>query len=820
MPTDLQQGLSDGGLSLFVGQTATGRVRRELSILEARVIRAFPTLQLYEVSAAGSRFFATSGGTSTGHGVSNPVAYGAGSPVIVAVDPSSPSTGHAFILGGVATAVGHGWESGRRKLTDKIVSGTSLLRLATETHYGRVSFPSFGGGSIQGMVDGDWLVLTESGSGGIGVEYGRVWIGGGPMNGLFFYPDSQTTKITGLNLQYMTAAQEDLDRVFGNQTELVRRRCWTLREAEEEREPRELEVAGLVHHGRQRFLAVPDKGEFDRPGSGKLRLHGDDNDDERLSGDEVQSKLLGPERDGKGGLIDENDRARPALFHEFIGADGSWVLSSASSVTLQKYVGIPVPTEILEESPERDPDDEEDEDEDPPLYPEAEDEDLALRGYRGGHCGKRYRQRDASVVVGDPLDSVVLAVQQIEARVNYLARQGFDLLDKEWVTKPLRRGLTEPEEGDDPDERPSLQHGWRFGRWRCMPRVLSMPISSGKSKNFYIGRSVITITDDGSIVLQDAYNASITMSKGDIILQAPGNIVGIAGNDAYLLGGNQAGIQGRNHVEVISAEGGSTIRSRQPLAVSSDGMALAPSGDSNDFAISVGGRITLSGSDMRFVSAGGAHFSLGNPLSWEVGRGSASSTGFIGSTFVINWRESEVAMSIGPEYSYLPSLSTGRITSGSIRRQAVTDGDRPAREMSERYSDFIRSSAATQPLSEEEVQQLQQSRGRGSSSVEVPEPSWATFLRVSLELDEDFVDDDDRDVSPSIFPVGLPASWRVKRLVIDDRAGGGASPTGFINYLTGGYYKGAEEYPEIETVGLRDGWFGLYQHGAGLEDDE
>lgn len=794
---DIQQS-QQGPLSIFSGQQATGRSSGPLLVHEGRVIRAFPGMQLYEVVVGNSRIMAGYAGASTGQGVSNPVSFGVGSRVLVAADLDNPDVSRSFIICATPRPVGHGFDHGRRSLTDVPLSGTSIIRPATGNRLSRLLHPNLGGSCIQGVVDGDWLVLSESGTGGLGVEYFRIWVGGGPMNGLWFYPDAQTTKLAGLNFQFLTAGQEDLDRVLGNQTERVRRRVYTIQEAEEEREPRELSVTGLIHSGHQHFFGPADAGEFDRPGSG---TYADDADDDG-SGQQVEP--------------DEDDTARPTLHHYHVGLDGAIVISSATSVTLQKYIGIPMPTEIIEGAPVRDPEPEDPPDAPTDVYPKAVDDTQTLRGREGGHCGVRYTQRDASIVSGNPLDSVVLAVQQVEARVNYVARQGFDLLDKEWVTKGRDKKVYEH----------NLQHGWRFGEWLCMPRVVAVPISAGRSRNIYVGRSIITILDDGSIVLQDAFNSSITMSKGSIILQAPEDIIAIAGGDTYMLAGKNAGVQGRNAVEVISAEGSLSLRSSGAVGVQAPGMDVdTPDQDEEqaEFVLSVRGKVALEGRDMLFRSRGGLHLEMEDPLSWRLGGSTGVyGEGFIGSTISARFGGDNTLM-LGDGGSYIPNLSVGSLVAGKQTRASTGRISSLAGETLGRFVSYIEGKFADfgfdQPDFDDEDREDLAAAGSVVSPKVIPEPSWLTYYRINHELDQPeagLAVVPDQPSPSAAFPVGIPSAWQVRRIAVNDSPdeAEGERPTGFIDYATGGYSVGATSYPRLEDAPFAPAYYGLQQQAA------
>jgi len=71
---------------------------------------------------------------------------------------------------------------------------------------------------------------------------------------------------------------------------------------------------------------------------------------------------------------------------------------------------------------------------------------------------------------------------------------------------------------------------------------------------YYEGEAGIDITEDGSVVITDAYNSEITMTGGNITFSAAGNIFLRSGKSVITLAGNDIIAKAENNVEVSSSE--------------------------------------------------------------------------------------------------------------------------------------------------------------------------------------------------------------------------------------------------------------------------
>lgn len=791
-----------GGLRLITNNAPRPEANKPgpFVIMDGVVTAAFPSLQLYEIATQSGRVMASSSGTGAGMAAGTPTAYAVGDDVTISVDLRQPSAHMNRVIGGAARGVGLDYQYQNRTLSYPQVVGygqnlySSLVDLYLQAEEAQKRTPSHGYHATKDLLSTDWTVLTQLMAGGLGVEMFRTWLAAGPMNGIYFFHPHQLTRLCAMNYQFMTAGQEDLDRVVGDYVEQVSRRVYTTDEAIREKGPRELGVSGIVHGGRQRFLAAYDDSTPEFTQEPVVAVDEDGNEV-----DTGQTQVV--ENSGE-------ETARTALFHEYVGLDGSWTLSSVASITLQKYVGINIPIEKLHERPDvPETDAEQDAEQDADAASRPLDLGPArynpMRGDDGGHDDiGQVPIRNPRPPADQPVDGIVQALHAVEARVNYMARVGFERMTKEWYNGLNNEAIY----GE------SLQHGWQVGQWKCLPRVVPLKLSKQTERKFYVGHAVITITDDGGILLQDAYNSSISMSGGDITLQAPGNITAIAGGNAYMLAGNDAGLQGRNAVEVVSAEGRLTLSSRGgPIRVDSGGFDLDTSasvprtllspagGGAPPFVVSATGVVALQGSGVYVnAAAGDIMLEAQGVLAWRAGGGE----GALGATISMRSPTGDDLV-LGTEFSYIPRLLSNRLSYQVLQHQSsgasvpvgerfstpILDGfhEHLERVLGQSKDDLFSEAAAVDTFLDEDDTELQ--LAATDYEVIIPEPSYLTYQRFNGMLDGD-----------DEFPIGQPTGWTVRRVEQD---------TGFVDYSYGGIRPALEitGFAALETANIIGNYF-------------
>jgi len=94
------------------------------------------------------------------------------------------------------------------------------------------------------------------------------------------------------------------------------------------------------------------------------------------------------------------------------------------------------------------------------------------------------------------------------------------------------------------------------GMWKNMPQTVRLAIApTGESKRVYWGRALITITEDGSIVMQDAHGSSIMLSGGNIYLSANHDVISVAGRNKLDVAGRDMGQRAGRHLDLAANEG-------------------------------------------------------------------------------------------------------------------------------------------------------------------------------------------------------------------------------------------------------------------------
>ncbi len=336
------------------------------------------------------------------------------------------------------------------------------------------------------LVNGEWGMFSPHGlGGGVGVELFRSFVQGGPMSGLWCWHDTQLTRLAGLNFEFRTLAQDDYDRVLGNVLVQSRSRVFYPSEALQDLLPRELELQGAVHGGRQRFVAP-----------------------------------AGP-----------RGTSRPALFHEHIATDGSYRLTSARSVVIERYCGIQVPEESVAA------------DDDQPLNDQPLDTP---------------ELRETAVTTPRPT---------LHGRAGGLAwvQQSIDLIES---LTAKGRGAVERLPGQWPIQQQvagvptdCFHTTYTPGMWRRQPQSFEITIDPiEKERTFYVGRSSVTLLPDGSVVIEDASHSQIVMSGGSIMLSCPNDIVLAPGRNLVAIAGSDICLRANRHLDACANEGRMSLK--------------------------------------------------------------------------------------------------------------------------------------------------------------------------------------------------------------------------------------------------------------------
>jgi len=292
-------------------------IQAPLRILHGTVKSAFQGLQAYAVQLDGTRGETLAyavGSTRGGLGSRESGSYAVGARVLVAyISSASANTAVIVGAGGDAKNIGvsrlptfaqypqsAGVEFHRLQVGDKTVVTPRRLNAQLFSKYKRLK--NYGNGNAD-TVDGDWTQVNTFG-GGIGVEAFRAWLHGSAMSSVECLFDD-TTRIVGKTLEVMSGGAWSYDRILGQLAERVGGRSYYYADVITAQPDQLLEFDGAAYNGEHTIYTT-----------------------------RASDNLL-PTKDGVAPAVP------PTLFHEYRGVDGAYILTSAASVTLQKYVGLP-----------------------------------------------------------------------------------------------------------------------------------------------------------------------------------------------------------------------------------------------------------------------------------------------------------------------------------------------------------------------------------------------------------------------------------------------------------------------------------------------
>ncbi len=109
--------------------------------------------------------------------------------------------------------------------------------------------------------------------------------------------------------------------------------------------------------------------------------------------------------------------------------------------------------------------------------------------------------------------------------------------------------------------KPLLEHTYEI------PTHVTMEIDEQTKSKYYKGRAGVFITEDGGIVIRDAYGSSIRMTGGNIYADCPGDILEMPGRDKVTIAGRGVSLQAQQDVEVVSTNGNARLKAATQLSM-------------------------------------------------------------------------------------------------------------------------------------------------------------------------------------------------------------------------------------------------------------
>lgn len=480
----------------------------DMRILRGTVLIAYQGIQYYDVATDFGRYMASyAGGTFSQLGAKDGSGFMPGQQVLLAVSPGR-SAFNAFIIGGMDIVKAGTYTPPEGLLVYPQVAGYAYGERMSGAAYAKYPRLRNMGTGIQDQVDGDWIKHSRFGS-ALGVEGFRAFLQAGSAAGVFAYADDDHLRLVGSRFERYTFGEEYEDRQNGPSVNYIGRRSYYPGDALVDRQPQTLEVGGGAYFGHDQFLGAP-------------------------------------ELDYEGSSVPEATQGRPALLHEYRGADGTYLLTSAKSIVFQKWVGIPMPVEIRGSGAAA------------PTEEEAEDgptcngceltADLRALPISPGTTYQAVQESQplASMLAGAgvPINPTRYVDQLI---VQALA--GFRGLPEQWQVKPIPTLLTG-----------GVSTNQQYFRdphmWKSLPKSYALEVGpNGQVKRYQLGRGMIAILEDGSVVLQDPHGSQIALSGGNIYLQAEKDIISVAGRNKFDLAGRDAAVRADRHVDINATTG-------------------------------------------------------------------------------------------------------------------------------------------------------------------------------------------------------------------------------------------------------------------------
>lgn len=499
--------------------TNLGRFPQALYIVRGTVLVDLQGLQTYDVATDFGRFTVMALGGGVGRlGAGEFTGYLPGEQVWVAISPSQPAF-NGFILGRASYSVDGDYTPASGLLVyPQVVGFEPDTRMSGAMYSAYARLRNFNSGILD-AVDGDWFRHNMLG-GALGIEAFRAFLQGGPMAGVYCYSDDPHTRIVGARFERITFGEEYEDRQMGSNIIQIRKRVFYPGDALADLQPQELEVSGPVFGGRQQFHTYPDGSNIEEETS-------DDSDTEETV-----------------------RKGRVSLLHEYRGLDGSYVLSSAASIILQKTVEIPVPDHALSGG-------------DPASCSVCEPVDAPpVSGDDGAdHTAIAQAPR---VINSSSTQTLVMAMSArglADRLVSWQARGGFDDLN-DWSIGE------KPETVYGEKTSAELAMSKDPNMWKAVPQVFTLSVDPyGTEKRYYFGKAMIAITEDGSIVLQDAQGGQFMLAGGNAYTSVPHDIINVAGRNLMNASGRDSAYRSGRHTDIVSTEGRTMVASAGQLAL-------------------------------------------------------------------------------------------------------------------------------------------------------------------------------------------------------------------------------------------------------------
>lgn len=447
-----------------------------------------------------------------------------------------PDLDQALIIG----ACPKGMSDPRLVLPDSIVLRSCVGINQDPMHYSSfvnpdTSMPNQSGGRAADTLPGDWGMISDL---GLAVFIGRMMAALRASDGAkieMFWGDD-LTRITGYNMEIHTAGSEETKKNDEGEFNEVLRISPYPWEALGMRA-----ISDATTNADGKLAPNSENAKFEPIAQDQLiiarylRFRG-------YLGDLMRTFTVLPKIGGSGPETYSAQTVNPGLSEEVQAIDGSLIKRSAKQILFEKYIVIPTPKEMI--SPED---------------PTGDN----LTNYKpSDQLGEGEAYELPEFVWGSEIDANIRGAQLFDYQAWLFSRYtngGLVAHKKDWYY---------PDESDIPAPLNStvytgdLQIGHKF---LCdLPEYGELIIDNrpGHSVRYYKSRSAFHMTDDGSVLIEDAYGSQVQMKGGSIFFSCVGDIwcqpgrsfLAYAPYDAVLRAGNSADISAAKHDVRLKAE--------------------------------------------------------------------------------------------------------------------------------------------------------------------------------------------------------------------------------------------------------------------------
>lgn len=309
--------------------------------------------------------------------------------------------------------------------------------------------------------------------------------------------------------------------------------------------------------------------------------------------------------------------ARSALIHEYRGVDGTYILTAAGSITLQRYAGIIVPHYVPLQEADRVAI------ADFPRIKELVGTEAAAAAHgrqfldpskptrASPTCNIKFvsvpedaTDRSPGQSLGASPGSSYFEQEQIEQYKSLLWALNshnyiLAVLGAQAIGAQLQSGIWRFDSNRLPKHFYEQQGSQKVLRridvydlkdarqWKHPPKAFVLKIDPfGTNKTFYTGKAMISLTPDGGVIIQDAWGSQIILSGGNIFISAERDIILQPGRDLLAMVGRDTGMMSHRNIEISALSGRAALVASSMLNLvgglsTSGGVAITSHGINN-----------------------------------------------------------------------------------------------------------------------------------------------------------------------------------------------------------------------------------------------